>query len=537
MEVLIFIIYFILILVIYSVLYGIATWKLFKYGGESSWKAYVPILNFLTTLKIIQRPWWWILIIFIPVVGPILQIVILIDFLRCYDKKKIGDIMLTIIFNIFYLGFVNYNNNTQFIGVENRKETIIASILFAVIFATIIHTYVIQPYVIPTSSMERTLLVGDFLFVSKLNYGARIPMTPIALPFLQSKIPWTGIKPHNQINSYIDVVRIPYMRIPGWEKIKRYDIVTFNYPSDSSHNSIDRKDPYVKRCLGLPGDSISFRNGRAFFGKKEEQLPKDAERQFKFKVIVNGELSNLKLKRLMGFVPYEVSNKNGFNEYVFPGLTEKIKKHIASWENVVEVKEEIDNLGDKLISCYNEKNTLCNCNDIENIKIDSTKTIFPEDKNWNTDQYGPLYIPKKGDNIKLNKNNITQYYNIITRYEGNRKIEIDGEKILIDGKPHQEYKIQQNYYFMIGDNRDGSLDSRFFGYVPEDHILGKPVFIWLSIQGIFDSGDFAIRWNRMFKIPNIGNPNKTSYFPHFLVVLVIYFSWNFYRNQKKKQKS
>ena len=518
--------YLYLIYVIYSVIYGICTWKLFKLAGKKPIHAFIPFYNVWQTLKIMQRPWWWILIVFIPIVGPIIQVVILADFLRCYNKKGVLPVVLVILLNIFYVGFVNYQSNTKYVGIEDRKETFIASVLFAVIFATVIHTYVIQPYTIPTSSMERTLLVGDFLFVSKLNYGARIPMTPVALPFLQSKIPFTGEKPHNQTDSYLDAIRLPYMRIPGWEKVKRYDIVTFNYPVDSSHTAIDRKDPYVKRCLGLPGDYLALKNGRVFINGK--QLPKDAERQFSYECKVNGELSHLKIKELLGYTPYQMlgTDAQGSNYYYFQGIPEKTAKEIASWDNVIEFRERIDSIGNKTEHFYDAAHT----------KIDSTNTIFPEDKNWNQDQYGVLYIPKKGDKIKLNKGNITQYYNIISKYEGNRTIEVKGNEILIDGKPTTEYEIQKDYYFMIGDNRDASLDSRFWGYVPDDHILGKPVFVWMSIQGLFEDGDRKFRWDRMFKIPNTGDPNKTWYLPYFLVLLGIYLGWDFIRSKKKKEK-
>ncbi|MCB9201850.1 MAG: signal peptidase I [Flavobacteriales bacterium] len=514
------------ILISTGLLYFICTWKLFKLAGRKSWEAIIPIYNILVTLKIMQRPWWWILLFFIPIVGSILLAVFFVDFMRCYGKKSIWNTIGALSFSLFYVGYINYMPNTKFIGVEKRTETLISALIFAVVFATVIHTFIIQPYTIPTSSMERTLLVGDFLFVSKLNYGARIPMTPVALPFLQSKIPFTGEKPHNQIDSYIDAIRLPYMRIPGWEKVKRYDIVTFNYPVDSSHTAIDRKDPYVKRCLGMPGDSLSLKNGRVFINGKEEQLPADAQRQFSYFCLANGGISDVKIQKLLGYTPYfPIGQEGNTIQYYFQGLPDKEAKEIESWSNVIAMKENIDSTGRKTEHFYDKAHTV----------IDSTNTIFPEDKNWNGDQYGPLYIPKKGDKIKLTKDNITQYYNIISKYEGDRKIDVKGDEILIDGKPTSEYEIQKDYYFMIGDNRDASLDSRYWGYVPDDHILGKPVFVWLSIQGMFDDGVRKTRWDRMFKRINTGEANKTSYLPHFLVLLAIYFGWDYFRNRKKKK--
>lgn len=469
-----------------------------------------------------QRPWWWILIFYIPIVGPILMVVFLVDFMRLYNRKSFLDGLLIIILNVLYIAYFNYHPKTQFVGVEERKETFISSILFAIIFASTIHHYLIQPYAIPTSSMERTLLVGDFLFVSKINYGLRIPFTPVGLPFLQSKIPLTHKHGHKQWNSYVDAIRLPYMRLPKLEEVERYDIVVFNFPTDSVHTAIDRKDPYVKRCLGMPGDYIQFKKGRAFINGKPEELPADAERQFAYWVTTTGPILNKRISKLFGFLDYELQTTNGDQYYyIFKGIPEKRLDDFKSISNVVDVKEYLMPEGEKDIKQFGSK-------------IDTINSIFPVDRNWNADFYGPLYIPKKGDILKLNKGNITQYIDLIRKYENNSLV-IKGDSIYINGKLSNTYKVKQDYYFMIGDNRDNSLDSRFFGFVPEDHILGKPVFIWFSVQGVFDNGDFNIRWKRMFKVPNTGNPNSTWYLPYFLALLAAYFIVNYVRKKRRKE--
>jgi len=514
--------------VVISIIFFACTWKLFQLAGEKSWKAAIPFLNFYTQLKIMHRPTWWMILYFVPIVGFIMFIVIQIDFLRLFGKKGTIHTLLGVFFSIFYLGFWNYQKDIKFEGVEERKETLIAALIFAIVFATVIHTFVFQPFTIPTGSMERTLLVGDFLFVNKMSYGARVPMTPVALPFLQNKMSLSTKDPGTKPNSYIDAIRLPYLRFPGYEKVENNKLVVFNYPMDSLHTAIDRKDPYVKRCVGIPGDVIEMKNGKLFINNKLENLPVDNERQSAYYVISKYEFGIEKLESYFGyFVEFSPQglNENGTYNYIFPGLTPQDAEKLKKISSVISMEEIIEPKGNR-ISYFNKIEEIAN----------HAQYIFPKDKQglWNNDNMGPLKIPKKGDVITLNPENIAQYYLIIKNYEGNESFKIEKNQYILNGNPIKTYTIKQNYYWMMGDNRDNSLDSRYFGYVPEDHIMGKPVFIWMSWQGIFDNGSKKLRTERMFKIPNTGIPlkDKTNYGWYILIGLIIYFGWDFFKKKK-----
>ncbi|MDR3272700.1 MAG: signal peptidase I, partial [Flavobacteriaceae bacterium] len=524
--------------VVANVLYFATTWKLFQKAGRKAWEALIPVYNILATLKIIHRPWWWIIIVFIPIVGWIMAAIILVDFVRHFGRRSFLDAVLAFFFSFVFLAYLNYSPQTQYTGKEARKETLISAVLYAVIFATIIHAFIIQPFTIPTGSMERTLLVGDFLFVSKLNYGVRIPMTPAALPFLQNKIFFFGgSSPQNQPDSYINDIRLPYMRLPGWEKVERYDIVVFNYPPDSLHAAIDRKDPYVKRCVGVPGDKIQIINNNLYINGQPEKISPDEEQQRRYKVFTNEiGIGNDRVMQLFGYTPYgevipsEDSNKR---EYIFEGLTK---------ENVAKLKANLNTV-DSIVQIVTPKGITEVTHFDYSQKIDTTNSIFPINSGWNHCQYGPLTLPKKGDIIQLTPQNIEQYKKIIKVYEHN-DLKINGNQFYINDVPANTYTFKQNYYWMMGDNRDNSLDSRYFGYVPEDHIIGKPVFTWFSLQGAFENDRYGhpaerkIRWDRMFRIPNNGVSlsEKTNYGWIILVLLVVFFGYDYFRGKKKGEK-
>ncbi len=346
-------------------------------------------------------------------------------------------------------------------------------------FATVIHTFITQPFGIPTGSMERTLLVGDFLFVNKLNYGYRMPMRPLAIPFLQGTIIDTGEpkNPKDDPKSYVETVKLPYFRLPGWEKVERNDIVVFNYPQDSVHTAIDRKDAYVKRCVAVGGDVLEVKKGRLFINGKPEVILGDQENQVSYLVYTSQQIDVNQLWNRLGYLPLQEGATTDGYVYHFQGLTDKLLADIKQLPEFVKAEEILSEKGEKTISYLNPQQT----------KIDTTNTIFPINKNWNQDWYGPIRIPKKGDVVKINQETLPEYQWIISKYEHN-KLENKNGKIYINGKEANEYTIKQDYYFMMGDNRDASLDARFFGFVPEEYIVGKPMFTWMSLQGVFDEG-------------------------------------------------
>ncbi|SFN23421.1 signal peptidase I [Chryseobacterium oleae] len=534
---------------ILSVLMGISTWKLFKKMGHSPLFAFIPFYNYFIILKETEHPKWWAILSYLPIVGPIMMSVFHIYLMKKFGKTLFQHQLLTVILPFIYMATVNYskdaevedeNANDLFITDEEKsakkKDTFMGSITFAVVFATIIHVFVTQPFGIPTGSMERTLLVGDFLFVNKWSYGYRMPMRPVAIPFLQGTIMDTGQKgnPKDDPKSYVDGIKLPYTRIFEFGKPQKNDVVVFNYPRDSVHTAIDRKDPYVKRCVAVAGDTFEMRAGRLFVNGKPETVLGDQEVQHRYIVNTGSQLDIPGLYNTYGFLPVqEIQGEKGYI-YAFQGLTDKTAKEIKQLPQVIDMKEDVTPKGEAAVYYRDEAKT----------KIDTTQSIFPINKAWNQDWYGPLKIPKKGDVVTLNQETLPEYQWIISQYEHNR-LENKNGKIFINGKETTQYTIQQDYYMMVGDNRDASLDARFFGFVPEENIVGKPMFTWMSLQGAFSDNSstyqapFKVRWDRMFKATNTGEANKTSYWWIAAMILILFFGWEYFMKlfgKKKKEE-
>ncbi|MBC7555496.1 MAG: signal peptidase I, partial [Chryseobacterium sp.] len=514
--------------------------------------------NYYLVLKETKHPKWWFILSYLPIIGPIMMTVFHVFLMKHFGRKSVIQQLATIFLPFIYMAIVNYSADSEVYLEDDlyltdaeknvqKKETFIGSITFAIVFATIIHTFVTQPFGIPTGSMERTLLVGDFLFVNKLNYGFRMPMRPLALPFLQGTIydPQGDGNPKNDPKSYVDAVKLPYLRLPGWENVQRNDIVVFNYPQDSVHTAIDRKDPYVKRCVAVAGDVLEMRAGRLFINNKPEQILGDQQEQHAYIVQASSELDFLALYKTMEFIPVnQISTQSPYfatysqkynldpkNAIYLVQLTDERAAEFRNLDKVISVQEEVT---DKSTSGIAYKDQFQK-------HIDTVNSIFPINRNFNTDFYGPLRIPKKGDVVTLNKETLPEYRWIISEYEHNH-LENRDNKIFINGIESNTYTIKQNYYMMMGDNRDASLDARFFGFVPEENIVGKPMFTWLSLQGVFkDSqsmyqGPFKIRWDRMFKATNTGDANKTSYWWIAAFILILFFGWEYFVKLFGKKK-
>jgi signal peptidase I len=532
---------------ILSVLMGVSSWKLFKKMGYSPLFAFIPFYNYFIILKETKHPKWWAILSYLPIVGPIMMSVFHLYLVKKFGKTLFKDQILTVILPFIYMAVINYskdveledeNANDLFLTDEEKndkkKDTFVGSITFAVVFATIIHVFVTQPFGIPTGSMERTLLVGDFLFVNKWSYGYRLPMRPVAIPFLQGTIMDTGQKgnPKDDPKSYVDGVKLPYTRILQFDKPQKNDVVVFNYPRDSVHTAIDRKDPYVKRCVATAGDTFEMRAGRLFVNGKPETVLGDQEVQHRYIVTTGSQLDIPSLYNTYGFLPVqELQTEKGYL-YAFQGLTDKTAKEIKGMSQVLDMKEEVSPKGEAAVYYRDEAKT----------KIDTTQSIFPINKPWNQDWYGPVRIPKKGDVVTVNQETLPMYQWIISEYEHN-SLEKKNGKILINGKETSQYTIQQDYYMMIGDNRDASLDARFFGFVPEENIVGKPMFTWMSLQGAFSDSSstyqapFKIRWDRMFKATNTGEANKTSYWWVAAMILILFFGWEYFVKLFGKKKT
>lgn len=426
---------------------------------------------------------------------------------------------LIVIIDIFLTQYIPWGawKRSKNPKVRNILEWV-DDIVFALIAVYFINIFIFQNYQIPSSSLEKSLLVGDYLFVSKLSYGPRVPNTPVAFPLVQNTLPFFNSK------SYLDWPLWDYKRVKGFGNVKRNDIVVFNFPAGDTvalkvqnpdyynlveqygrenvltdkatfgeiiYRPVDKRENYVKRCIGMPGDTIEVRNNQVYIDGVAAKNPEDmqfnyfvetdgsaiSEEQFRLldiskddRILISNGTSNKETLSLLGFTPNESGQYNPV--YHFP-LTQK----------AVEIAKKLPIIT-KII-----------------IEPDSwAGSTYPLGYNtgWSRDNYGPLWIPKKGATIPLNERNLALYERCIRNYENNQ-LEVKDGQVFINGKPETSYTFKYDYYWMMGDNRHNSADSRSWGFVPEDHIVGKPIMIWLSLdkdRSLFDGG---IRWNRMFR--------------------------------------
>ncbi len=541
---------YLMYVLILSVLMGISTWKLFKKMGYNPLFAFVPFYNYYIIQKATGHSKWWVIMAYLPIVGPVMMTVFHLFLMRHFGKSTFLQILMTIFLPFLYMAFVNYSKDSE-VKVEDdlyltdeeksekKKESFVGSITFAVVFATVVHIFFTQPFGIPTGSMERTLLVGDFLFVNKWSYGFRMPMRPLAIPFLQGTIMDTGEKgnPKDDPKSYVEAVKLPYARIFQFNKPQKNDIVVFNYPRDSVHTAIDRKDPYVKRCVAVAGDIMEMRAGRLFVNGKPETILGDQQKQHKFIATTGSQLDIPSLYKKYGFLPVQEVQTNSGYLYDFQGLTDQTAKEIKELPQIIDLQEHIWPKDSGAVSY--KMNAM---RDGYTKNVDTTQSIFPINKKWNQDWYGPIKIPKKGDVVTLNAETFPEYQWIISEYEHNH-LENKNGKIFVNGKETTQYTIQQDYYMMIGDNRDASLDARFFGFVPEENIVGSPMFTWLSVEGLFKDNSSSyqpdgkrMRWDRMFKATNTGEVQKTSYWWVAAIILVLFFGWDFFAKIFRKKE-
>lgn len=361
------------------------------------------------------------------------------------------------------------------------------AILFAVIAATLIRWLIMEAYTIPTPSMENSLLVGDFLFVSKFHYGTRTTTTPLQMPLTHQKIWFTNIP------SYSEAIKLPQYRLPGFSEVKREDVVVFNIPpkalNDNIDYPVDLKTNYIKRCVGIPGDTLEIRDKQVFANGTPLSNPPDM--QFSYDVISTSAISERNLEKLeLGPEDIESGShlENGTVAYEM-WLTREKAEEMKALSYVKLIREKPDNptLDSRGVIPYSAYF-------IGDHFRDTTRIA-----NWTANNFGPLWIPQEGATIKLDKKNLALYGTTIVLYDHNEDARIEGDKLFIDGQEVSEYTFKQNYYFMMGDNRHNSLDSRYWGFVPEDHIVGKAFFIWLSLDK--NAGPLnKIRWSRFFKL-------------------------------------
>ncbi len=548
------------------------TYKLYQKAGRKSWEALVPIYNAYILMKIIGRPTWWVILLFIPIINLLMFPVVWIETIRSFGKNTQKDTWLVVL----TLGLYTYAiNNSDVSYVENRSLNPrtalgewVSSIVFAIVAASIVHAYFIQPFVIPTGSLERTLLVGDFLLVSKYHYGARVPMTPIAAPMVHDTLPIIGTK------SYLKKPQLPYLRLPGITSPKRNDKVVFNWPIDTVRffrdpsnirvdKPIDKKSNYVKRLVGLPGDQFSIIDGKIHIDGEPLVLDERAKPQINYTIYAQKGVSSKLLieagvKEFMrtystqnlnqtqanalymsGHGVYNNPNGNG---YLITTMSSGIDPNLIRSQGLA-LSEIIDKERNASLT-EQMAQKLLSYSSIDSVvkqlqpKGQFDASIYPHSRRlpWNVDQMGPFTIPSKDFEIELNPTNIDLYKEVITQYEGH-ELSQNGTQVLIDGETTTSYRFEKDYYWMMGDNRHNSEDSRYWGFVPEDHILGKPIFIWMSIDGINDGiSNWKIRWDRVFTTVD-GEGTPRSYFKHFLAILILGYGVDYYRKRKKNKKA
>ena len=561
-----------------QLIHFLGTWKLYIKAGRKAWEAAIPIYNGIVLMQIINRPKWWVILLFVPIVNLLMFPVIWIETIRTFGFFKRIESFLVIATLGLYIFYINYVADARFNSKRNLKPRSntgewVSSIAFAIIAATLVHTYFMQPYTIPTSSLEKTLLVGDYLFVSKFHYGARVPMTTVAAPMVHDTIPaipipLTGITLNKPFGSYFNKPQLPYLRLPGFQKIKRNDIVVFSWPADSlatmygdksgkfTYKPVDKKTNYVKRCVGIPGDTLSIKNGYVHINGKQNELPDRAKLQFFYTYTSKQPISNRNYPNFLR--PNERSS-------VYKILTEywedtRVQKALSKSANLTKIGSDslytevaggiAPNLAQRLkMEGVDNKININLTEDevaqlqkysqtVSVIKINhaADNDIFPHIKSnqWSQDNFGPIFIPKAGTTVAINSNTLPLYQQIIKHYEYN-DLEVNDDDIFINGQKADSYTFKQDYYWMMGDNRHNSLDARYWGFVPFDHVVGKPVLVWFSWDPsapTFIAKLKTIRWDRMFT--TVGGSGKlVSYFKPFLVFLVLYFGFNYYRKRKK----
>ena len=480
-------------------------WKLFERANYKGYYSVIPYYNLYILTKIVDcTKWWWYVLLIIPYLNLFTMMLLFIDLAKSYGRFKIWEIVCAAVIPFIFFPVISFQGakySDPRVTEYPKKSPVrdwLDSIVWAVVAALIIRTFMVEMYTIPSSSMEKSLLIGDYLVVSKLGYGPRVPNTPLAFPFVHHTLPWS-----KTAKSHIETPQLPYKRLPGTTEIKRNDPIVFNFPAGDTVSEtfqsnvtfyqlcryfgrekvmndkkqfgniitrpVDKRENYVKRLIAMPGDTLQIIDGVVYINGEIGEQPENMQHNYIVKITGN----SINPKILEKYNITEGYRTAHADELIF-NMTGNIAEEFRKLPFVISVERKIAKEG-----------------------TDISEDIFPNDTThfkWNVDNFGPIVIPQEGTTVKINPENIALYDRVIRAYELN-DMKIKDGKIFINGKETDEYTFKMDYYWMMGDNRHNSQDSRFWGYVPIDHIVGKPVFVWLSI----DKNTGKIRFNKTFR--------------------------------------
>lgn len=490
--------------IIFILGWHIGMYGMFRKAGIAPWKALIPFYNTWCMVEKMELKRIWFFLQFIPVAGVFITIWITIKFVEHFGRFSLLHHAAAVFIPFIYFPYLGFSENERYAGkkvVDNYKKSAarewVDAAAFAIVAATLIRTFVFEAYTIPTPSMEKTLLVNDFLFVSKFSYGPRIPNTPVAMPFVHHTMPFAAAK------SYSEAIYIPYTR---WfaTPVKRNDVVVFNFPVNdtlindeaqqfgsqttyyqairqtsrdavwAAHEDeiivrpVDKRENFIKRCVAVAGDVLQVVNGKVLINGQPQPTFPQAETNYILETPAGSFLDKEKLAELGIKARLDMQG-------------ELYQIDQTKW--LVNITQE-----------EKPKLTLPAGYSISDYIMPADSGLFPyydTTMHWSADNYGPITIPKKGSTIALTPDNLIRYQRCIEVYEGN-KLENRAGQIYINGSSATSYTFQMDYYWMMGDNRHNSLDSRYWGFVPEDHVVGKASLIWFSWEG-------GPRWNRIFK--------------------------------------
>lgn len=491
-----------IIFILATIGWHIGMYGMFKKAGIEGWKAFVPFYNTWCIVEKIQLKKKWFFFQLVPIAGQFVTIWITIKWVEHFGRFDFTHHAMTVLIPFVYFPVLGFSNNEKYAGelvVSNYKKSAarewIDAAAFAVVAATLIRTFVFEAYTIPTPSMEKTLLVNDFLFVSKSAYGPRIPNTPIAMPFVHHTMPWVSAK------SYSEWIKIPYTR---WfsKEVTRNDAVVFNFPANDTlindeenfgskityyqavreigrdkvwqnygdliiTRPVDKRENFIKRCVAVAGDKLEIKNTVLYLNDVAQPFP--AESELYYNVQSSSPLDEEQLQSFGIHTDPDLREFMSYNNGMYIiNMTQGEKKKVEALKNVLKVEVQINQVSNDLYPYY-----------------DTTA-------HWSVDNFGPLWVPKKGVSIPLTPDNYIRYERCIRTYEGN-EVENKNGKVFINGLEATNYTFKYDYYWLMGDNRHNSLDSRYWGFVPEDHVVGKASMIWFS----WEKGP---RWKRFFNV-------------------------------------